>query len=166
MNMNRWLGQMGGPPIEESALDLQPKIEVLGEQVPMLIAKGTYTGMGGQSLAGHVLLGASAELENQSIFIKLIAPEQLVNENRPRKALARPGLPTLSGRAAAPPTYHLGTPPGKEKLPSSRPTPLPTSLLLGSMPGRDWPRQESGCGFRARPTALVIGTMPSAAPTG
>jgi hypothetical protein len=55
---------------------------LLGEQVPMLIARGTYTGMGGQSLPGHVLLGATAELENQSIFIKLIAPEQLVDANR------------------------------------------------------------------------------------
>ena len=80
--MNRWLGQMGEPPRGESGLDLQPKIEVLGEQVPMLIGKGTYTGMGGQSLPGHVLLGATAELESRSIFIKLIAPEHLVDANR------------------------------------------------------------------------------------
>jgi hypothetical protein len=78
-NMNRWLGQMGEPPLEESELDLKPRIELLGEQVPMLIARGTYTGMGGQSLPGHVLLGATAELDDRSIFIKLIAPEQLLN---------------------------------------------------------------------------------------
>ena len=80
-NMNRWLAQMGEPPLGESELDLEPRTELLGEQVPMLIASGTYTGMGGQSLPGHVLLGATAELDGKSIFIKLIAPEQVVNAN-------------------------------------------------------------------------------------
>ncbi len=81
-NMNRWLTQMGDQPIDEGGLDLLPKIELMGGQVPMLTAKGTYTGMGGQALTGHVLLGASAELDGQSIFIKLIAPEELANANR------------------------------------------------------------------------------------
>ena len=78
-NVNRWLEQMGEPPLEQSELDLQPKIGLFGEQVPMLIARGTYTGMGSESRRDHVLFGASAELENQSVFIKLIAPEQAAN---------------------------------------------------------------------------------------
>ena len=78
-NMNRWLAQMGEPPLEASELDLQPKIELLGEEVPMLIARGMYSGMGGEARQDHVLFGATVELENQSVFIKLIAPEQIAN---------------------------------------------------------------------------------------
>ena len=78
-NMNRWLGQMGEPPLEASELDLQPKIELLGEQVPMLIARGTYSGMGSEARPNQVLFGASAELGDRSVFIKLIAPEQIAN---------------------------------------------------------------------------------------
>ncbi len=81
-NMNRWLTQMGDQPTGEGGLDLLPRIEPMGGQGPLVTAKGTYTGMGGQPLTGHVLLGASAELDGQSIFIRLIAPEQLANANR------------------------------------------------------------------------------------
>ena len=80
-NMNRWLAQMGEPPLEGNELDLQPTVELFGEQVPMLIAPGTYSGMGGESRPDHVLFGATAQLENQSVFIKLIAPEQVANAN-------------------------------------------------------------------------------------
>jgi len=80
-NMNRWLSQMGEPPLDETELELQPKISLFGEMVPMLVSKGTYTGMGGQALAGTMMLGATAELAGQSVFIKLIAPESVGNAN-------------------------------------------------------------------------------------
>ncbi len=80
-NVNRWLGQMGEPPLQESELDLQPTIDLFGEQAPALIARGTYSGMGGESRQNHVLFGATAEINNQSVFIKLIAPEQVANAN-------------------------------------------------------------------------------------
>jgi len=80
-NFNRWLAQMGQPPLEETELDLQPPVIMFAEEVPMLIAKGTYTGMGGESRANHVLFGALAEVDGQSIFVKLVAPEALAQEN-------------------------------------------------------------------------------------
>ena len=80
-NMNRWLDQMGEPPLEQSELDLQPKIALFGEFVPMLIAKGIYTGMGGTSRPGSLLLGASGEIGGQTVFIKLVGPEAVVNAN-------------------------------------------------------------------------------------
>lgn len=80
-NFNRWLAQMGQPPLEETELDLQPPVIMFGEEVPMLIAKGTYTGMGGESRPDHVLFGALAEVDGQSVFVKLVAPEVLAQEH-------------------------------------------------------------------------------------
>lgn len=80
-NFNRWLAQMGQPPLEDTELDLQPPVIMFGEEVPMLIAKGTYTGMGGESRPDHVMFGALAEVDGQSVFVKLVAPEALAQEH-------------------------------------------------------------------------------------
>jgi hypothetical protein len=80
-NFNRWLAQMGEAPLEESELTLQPTVMLLGEEEPMLIAKGTYAGMGGESRPGHVLFGAIAVAGEESVFVKLVAPESLANGN-------------------------------------------------------------------------------------
>jgi hypothetical protein len=80
LNMNRWLGQLGQTPLEESELELQPKVEVFGEEVPMLITRGEFTGMQGEVVKQAMLLGATAELEEFSVFIKLIGPAQDVQQ--------------------------------------------------------------------------------------
>ncbi len=79
-NFNRWLGQMGEPPLQETEIDLQPTVMLFGEEVPMLIAKGTYTGMGTESRPGHVMYGAISTIDGESVFIKLIAPESIAND--------------------------------------------------------------------------------------
>jgi hypothetical protein len=73
-NMNRWLTQLGQTPLEESELALQPTVELFGEEVPMLISQGKFTGMQGEVVEQAMLLGATAELEDFSVFIKLIGP--------------------------------------------------------------------------------------------
>lgn len=81
-NFNRWLAQMGQHPLEETELELQPPVFMFGEEVPMLIAQGTFTGMGGDTpKPGYILLGALAEVDGQSVFVKLVAPEALAQEN-------------------------------------------------------------------------------------
>lgn len=80
-NFNRWLAQMGEPPLAETELELQPPVFMFEEEVPMLIAKGTYAGMGGESRPGHALFGALAEVDGQSVFVKLVAPEALANDH-------------------------------------------------------------------------------------
>jgi len=79
-NFNRWLAQMGEPPLVDTELELQPTVFLFGEEVPMLIAKGTYTGMGNESRAGSVMYGAISTVGDQSIFVKLIAPESMSSE--------------------------------------------------------------------------------------
>ena len=83
---------MGEPPLEETELALQPPVFMFEEEVPMLIAKGTYTGMGGDAHPGYALFGALAELDGQSVFVKLIAPEVLANEHSQRFAAFCAGL--------------------------------------------------------------------------
>ena len=80
-NFNRWLAQMGSEPLQESELDLQPTLFMFDEEIPMLIATGTYTGMGGESRADHVMVGAIATVGEESIFVKLIAPETVGKDN-------------------------------------------------------------------------------------
>ncbi len=91
-NFNRWLTQMGEPPLEETELELQPPVFMFEEEVPMLITKGTYTGMDGDAHPGFALLGALAELDGQSVFVKLVAPEALANEHSQRFAAFCAGL--------------------------------------------------------------------------
>jgi len=84
-NMNRWLGQLGQSPLEQSELDLQPKIELFGEEVPMLITQGEFTGMGDEVVEKSAMLyGASVELEEFSVFIKLVGPASVVKQELSR----------------------------------------------------------------------------------
>jgi len=91
-NFNRWLTQMGEPALAETELELQPPVFMFEEEVPMLITKGTYTGMGGDAHPGYALFGALAEVDGQSVFVKLIAPEALANEHSQRFAAFCAGL--------------------------------------------------------------------------
>jgi len=80
-NFNRWLAQMGEPPLVETELELQPTVFLFGEELPMLITSGTYTGMGNEARAGSVMYGAISTVGDQSVFVKLIAPEQIAGES-------------------------------------------------------------------------------------
>ncbi len=77
-NFNRWLNQLGADPLDESELELQPQLEILGKQAPMLIAQGTYTGMGNANMADAMLLGTSVEAGGRSLFIKMVGPVSTV----------------------------------------------------------------------------------------
>lgn len=74
MNFNRWRGQMGQPPIDASAMAALETVEVLGEAVPLLAVKGTYTGMGTVENADYMMLGVARMLGSQSVFVKMIGP--------------------------------------------------------------------------------------------
>ena len=80
-NMNRWLGQMGAPPLDATEIPLQPKTELFGMEVPLLVIEGTYSGMGGAPKPNTVLYGTIAEIEDKSVFIKLIAPKAVAEAN-------------------------------------------------------------------------------------
>ena len=72
---------MGEPPLLESELPLQPIIELFDEEAPLLVARGTYSGLGGEPRPNHTLYGATGEITHQSVFIKLTAPAQVAEAN-------------------------------------------------------------------------------------
>lgn len=80
-NYNRWLGQFGQDPLDETELMLQPTTFFFGEEVPMLVCEGSFTGMGGPPKANQMLLGASAEINGQAVFIKLVGAKETVRSN-------------------------------------------------------------------------------------
>ena len=82
MNYNRWLGQMGQPPIDAAAMAALETVDVLGEPVPLLAVKGTFTGMGEAEDPGQMLLGVARTLGSQSVFVKMIGPAAEVEAHK------------------------------------------------------------------------------------
>jgi len=82
MNFNRWRGQMGQPPIDAAGMAALETVEVMGESVPLLAVKGTFTGMGEADNAGQMLLGVARTLGSQSVFVKMIGPAAEVEAHK------------------------------------------------------------------------------------
>lgn len=80
-NFNRWLGQFGQEPLEETELMLQPPLVFFNEEVPMLVVEGSYSGMSGTPEPNQMLIGASYEIDGESLFVKLVGPEPAVRAN-------------------------------------------------------------------------------------
>ena len=80
-NYNRWLGQFGQEPLQDSELILQPPVYLFGEEVPMLVCEGTYTGMRGTPTPNQMLIGASGTINGETMFIKLVGPQEVVRAN-------------------------------------------------------------------------------------
>lgn len=78
MNINRWVGQIGKPALSEAEIESLPKIEVLGESVPLLDLTGAYGGMDGQATGGQGLLGVARIEDEGSLFVKMTGPESEV----------------------------------------------------------------------------------------
>jgi len=71
-NVNRWRGEMQKPPLSAQDVDRLPRIEVLGEQSPLLEEDGSYQGMGGPKLEKGVLFGVVCPLSDVTLFIKMV----------------------------------------------------------------------------------------------
>lgn len=82
MNVNRWRGQMGQPPLSEEAIGQLEKITMLGQSVPLLEAKGTFTGMQGGDQENQALMAAAWLSTDFSVFVKMVGPEPVVTANR------------------------------------------------------------------------------------
>ena len=82
MNVNRWLGQMGQPPLSEEAIGQLEKVTVLGQPAPLLEAKGTFTGMQGGNEENQALMATAWLSTDFSVFVKMIGPEPVVSANR------------------------------------------------------------------------------------
>jgi len=77
-NVDRWRGQMGQPPLDGPALAALERIEMLGSEAVVVEILGAYEG---RSEAG-MLLGAVCGLSGQSVFVKMIGPRRVVEQER------------------------------------------------------------------------------------
>lgn len=84
MNLNRWRTQMGveGPPLTADEIAKLPKIKVAGRDAALLEAAGAYQGMSGAPQANSMLLGAMADVDGETAFVKMVGPEATVRANR------------------------------------------------------------------------------------
>ena len=75
-NVNRWRKQLGLE--EEETLDKYPTFEVLGRQSLYVKLSGKFKGMDGKTLEDAAIIGVIADLRFQTLFIKLVGPEEEV----------------------------------------------------------------------------------------
>ncbi len=83
-NINRWLDQVGLPPLDEPGIAALPQIPVLGGKAPLVEATGTFTGMAGEARTGFGLLGAIRSLGAESVFVKMTGPAEVLRAERAR----------------------------------------------------------------------------------
>lgn len=77
-NINRWRQQMGQPALSPEEITALPKLQVLGQEAPLVTITGNYAGMSGETKTGHALMGIVCPWGDQTIFVKIIGPEMAV----------------------------------------------------------------------------------------
>jgi len=83
LNINRWRIQMGQEDrLTEEDITKLPQITLSGQQVPLIEATGSFTGMDGEPRAGYMLLGAIGQLDGRSLFVKMVGPEATVRAQK------------------------------------------------------------------------------------
>ena len=84
-NVNRWRKQMGLGDLTEAEIASLPAIRLLGAPATLVDMEGTYQGMRDpQPKPGSRLLGAILSLGEMSIFVKMVGPAELVEQERDR----------------------------------------------------------------------------------
>ncbi|NIA16299.1 MAG: hypothetical protein GWP08_19735 [Nitrospiraceae bacterium] len=79
-NINRWRKQMGREALGPEAIAALPRLDVLGQDAPML----AIAGVDGSSNSDWMLLGVVCELPDRGIFVKMLGPEAEVERERDR----------------------------------------------------------------------------------
>lgn len=82
LNVNRWLGEVQNDSLGAIEIEALPKVEALGQQVPLVEGFGDYQGMGGPEGESMILLGVPIIRSTTSIFIKMVGPEEEVAAER------------------------------------------------------------------------------------
>lgn len=81
-NVNRWRKQMGQPDITEEELEQLPKKILMGIQGVFVEVDGAYTNVGStESKDDYRLMGVVATLGEAGLFVKMVGPKSLVEEN-------------------------------------------------------------------------------------
>lgn len=81
-NFDRWRGQMGREPLTSAELAALPRVDCLGTTAILIEIEGDFTGMGGQSLDGALMLGAVVSIDSRTVFVKLVGPRDEASAER------------------------------------------------------------------------------------
>jgi len=82
MNLNRWQGEVGLPPLDEAGIAALERISAAGQSAPLLEITGTYKGMGGPEGEDTRVLGVPVIRPGSSLFIKMVGPDEEVLAQR------------------------------------------------------------------------------------
>lgn len=83
-NFNRWRRQMGRDPLSETQLRRLPRVSLLGDEVPLLEARGVFRNMRGDVREDYALLGVVRPLAGWTVFVKMLGPAEAVRAERER----------------------------------------------------------------------------------
>lgn len=83
-NLNRWRGQLGMPALDDASIAALPKVKLLGQDVPLIEAAGSYTDMQGQAHTSYAMLGAVGKKGDSSVFVRMLGPEAELKSERER----------------------------------------------------------------------------------
>lgn len=82
MNLNRWRGEVGLPPLDAAGVAALERVPALGLEAPLLEVTGTYQGMGGPEGEDSRVLGVPVVRATSSLFIKMVGPDEAVLAQR------------------------------------------------------------------------------------
>ena len=100
-NVNRWRGQMGLEALDQAALENLPHGELLGQSAVLVEMAGDYRGMGSEAQPDFRLTGLILEAGTSTVFLKMVGPAQVVDEEQGRfQQLAASLEPAGASRSA------------------------------------------------------------------
>jgi hypothetical protein len=81
-NVNRWRKQMGQPEISEAEVEALPKRVLMGIQGAFVTLDGAFTNVGAtEAIPDQRMVGIVATLGEVGLFVKMVGPKALVEEN-------------------------------------------------------------------------------------
>lgn len=83
-NVNRWLRQFGGAPLDQLGYEKLRSVSVAGTSGVWVEAEGEYaSGMGAAPKPGFALAGVIASLDGRILTVKMVGPKAEVEAARP-----------------------------------------------------------------------------------
>ena len=83
-NLNLWRSQLGGEPLTPAEVDAMPRVNILGQDCPLLEVSGNFTGKDGPTRAGQGLLGTVCIRPGGALFVKMVGPTAEIAVERER----------------------------------------------------------------------------------
>jgi hypothetical protein len=84
-NVNRWRGQMGLEPLDDSGIEALPKRPFFNREATFISIDGDFSGFGAsEARSDYRMLGLIHSAEQATIFVKLTGPKSVVEANAPQ----------------------------------------------------------------------------------